>query len=69
MKEVDDIIRRVKLLHEYEVTVTINGTMMFNGRVPYDVHIEGDKATIRILAESHEEANQKATEFINGITS
>lgn len=68
MKEANDIIGRVKLLHEYEVTVKINSTMMFNGRVPYDVHIEGDEATIRVLAVSHEEANQKATEFINGIT-
>lgn len=69
MTEVTEIINRIKRLQRYEVTVKITGNLNFSKTIPYDFKIDRGIATIYVYAASHEEANQQAMEFINGITS
>lgn len=61
-----DVINRAKNLREFEVQCTLPETFQFNGTVPFDMTIKGDQACIRVLAETHEEALDKATEYLNG---
>jgi hypothetical protein len=69
MTDAIEAINRIKRLHKYEVTVKINGDLNFSKQIPYDFRIDRGVATIYVYAETHEEANQKAMEFINVITS
>jgi hypothetical protein len=69
MTDAIDVINRIKRLHKYEVTAKITGNLNFSKQIPYDFKIDRGVATIYVYAETHEEANQKAMEFINGITS
>lgn len=67
MNEVDKIINRVKRLQEFEVCVTIPNEFAFNGRVPFDMQIEGHTARVLVYAETVEEAQRKAEEYFDGI--
>jgi len=69
MKEVDEIINRVKRLQEFEVCVKIPEQFAFNGRVPFDMQIEGDTARVLVYAETVEEAQRKAEEYFNELAS
>ena len=69
MNEVNEIINRVKRLQEFEVCVKIPGQFAFNGRVPFDMQIEGDTAKVLVYAESVEEAQRKAEEYFNELAS
>lgn len=61
-----DVIARAKNLREFEVQCTVPDTFQFTGTVPFDMKIKGDQACVRVLAESHEEALQRASEYLNG---
>jgi len=61
-----DVINRAKNLREFEVHCTVPETFRFTGTVPFDMKINGDQACVKVLAETHEEALQRASEFLNG---
>ena len=68
MKEVKDIINRVKRLQEFEVCVKLPEQFTFNGRIPYDMQIEGNTARVQVYAETLTEAQRKAEEYFNELT-
>ena len=61
-----DVIERAKNSTYFEVTITLNGPMHFNGRVPFDMKSDGTTATFNVLAESHEEADALVRGWMNG---
>ncbi len=69
MKEVDEIINRVKRLQEFEVCVTLPESFAFNGRIPFDMQIEGNTAKVHVYAETIEEAQRKAEEYFDELAS
>jgi hypothetical protein len=61
------VINRIGKLQEFEVQVTMPKRFQFNGSVPYDMEILGDHAFITLLAESIEEATQRANDYIKSL--
>jgi hypothetical protein len=61
------VINRIGKLQEFEVQVTMPKVFSFNGSVPYDIEILGDQAFITILAESIEEATQRARDYVESL--
>ena len=61
--EFEAVMNRIKNLTEYEVMVNIPEDFQFDGVVPYDMSISGDKAFVKVIAESIEEAKLKANEY------
>jgi len=61
------VINRIGNLQEFEVQVTMPKVFSFNGSVPYDIEILGDQAFITILAESIEEATQRARDYVESL--
>jgi hypothetical protein len=64
--EFESVMNRIKNLTEYEVMVNIPEDFQFDGVVPYDMSISGDKAFVKVIAESIEEATLKANEYFEG---
>jgi len=62
-KEFDRVMDRIKNLNEYEVMVPFPKDFEFDGPVPYDMSISGNKAFVKVIAESIEEATFKANEY------
>jgi hypothetical protein len=52
----NDLINRAKNLQEFEVRRLIDGPILFNGVVPFDVAVNNDCAWFCVLAISQEEA-------------
>ena len=61
--EFDVVMNRIMHLTEYEVEVNVPDDFEFYGEVPYDMHIAGDKAWVKVIAENMEEAKIKANEY------
>lgn len=58
------IIERASNLQEFEVQVEMPQHFRFNGSVPFDMEILGNQAFITVLAESIEEATQRARAYV-----
>lgn len=69
MNDVKEIINRVKRLQVFEVCATLPECFAFNGRVPFDMQIEGNTATVQVYAETIEEAQNKVMEYFDGLAS
>jgi hypothetical protein len=65
-REFNRVMERIKNLTEYEVMVPFPKNFEFDGVVPYDMSISGDKAFVKVIAESIEEATLKANEYFEG---
>ena len=65
-EEFNTIMNRIKHLTEYEIEVNVPDDFQFYGEVPYDMNIAGDKAWVKVLAETMEEAKIKANEYFEG---
>ena len=61
------VINRIGNLQEFEVQVTMPKCFQFNGSVPYDIEILGNQAFITILAETIEEATQRARDYVESL--
>ena len=66
MKEFDKVMNRIKNLTEYEVMVPFPKDFKFDGPVPYDMSISGDKAFVKVVAATINEAKEKAMEYFHG---
>lgn len=64
--EFDAVMNRIKNLTEFEVQVDIPEDFQFDGVVPYDMSISGDKAFVKVVATNIVEAKQKAMEYFHG---
>jgi len=61
MKEVLD---RIKNMQYFTVEVELEGPVEFDGVVPYDMTIMDNIATVTVLADSKEDAYNKAFEYL-----
>ena len=61
------VINRISNLQEFEVLVTMPKTFRFNGSVPFNMEILGNQAFVTVLAESIEEATQRANNYIKSL--
>jgi hypothetical protein len=61
------VLDRIKALQEFEVKTTLPEDFRFNGRVPFDMEIVGDEATIKVLALTLEEAMMRVDLFLFGV--
>lgn len=66
MKEVKDLIRRIKNLALFEVTTDLPADFEFSGRVPYDLKIKNGVVTLKIFAVTRKEAERKAQAYLQG---
>ena len=64
--EFDVVMNRIMHLTEYEVEVSVPDEFEFYREVPYHMSIAGDKAWVKVLAETMEEAKIKANEYFEG---
>jgi len=62
-----DVINRVKALQEFKVKTTLPDGFRFRGRVPFDMQIEGEDVTIKVLALNLEEAMMRVDSFLFGV--
>jgi len=62
-REFNKVMDRIKNLNEYEVMVPFPKDFEFDGPVPYDMSISGDKAFVKVVAETIEEATLRANEY------
>lgn len=69
MNQVNEIINRVKRLQVFEVCATLPECFAFNGRIPFDMQIEDNTATVQVYAETIEEAQNKVKEYFDGLAS
>jgi hypothetical protein len=61
------VINRIGKLQEFEVQVAMPKVFRFNGSVPFDMEILGETAFITMLAESIEEATQRANDYVKSL--
>ena len=63
--DVKNVIDRIKNLKEFEVIIDIPPEVMFDGSpMPFNLRVDINQvASVRLLAESQEEANQKVKDF------
>lgn len=65
--DVNEVIDRAKNSKYFEVSITLNEPLRFNGgRIPFDIKSDGSTATFNVLAETHEEADALVREWMNG---
>lgn len=50
-------------LNEYEVSLALPDDFMFNGIIPYDMRFNNKTVTVRLLASTYEEAEEKVFEY------
>ena len=68
MKEVEDIIHRMKNLKEYKIMRTMEEGFVLNGKMPYDVKLDKNNVlTVTLMAVDREEAERRVSEFITGM--
>jgi len=58
---------RIKALQEFEVKTILPEDFRFKGKVPFDLQIVGDEATIKVLALTLEEAMMRVDLFLFGV--
>ena len=61
---IEDLVKRWKTLEYYDIIVELFEPLQFKGVIPFDIRIQGDVATFKVLAESYLEAELKVQEFL-----
>ena len=61
----DDLIRQAKRMKRFEVRRQVEDNWMPYGSVPFDIHIKNNIATVSVIAESQEEAEEQVTKYID----
>ena len=61
---IEDLVNRWKTLEYYDIIVELYEPLQFKGVIPFDIRIQGDVATFKVLAESYLEAELKVQEFL-----
>jgi len=64
-KTITTILDRIKNLNEFEITTDLPEGFAFNGTIPYDIKIKGDKATFTLYALTAEEAAEKVNQYLS----
>ena len=62
--DIKQVMNRLKNLKEFEVVIDIPDEFFFNGTIPFDIKMDRNQvATVIVLAESQQEADNKVAEF------
>ena len=57
--DITKLMNRIKALQEFEITRTLPDGFRFQGNVPFDMTINGDKVKVKIIASTLDEAMQR----------
>lgn len=60
----DNVMNKVKNMQEYQVTINVSNGWYPQGIVPFDMHISEGVATIKVIAVSHEDANNQVSKYM-----
>jgi hypothetical protein len=63
--KIEQVMERIKNLQEFEVMVQVPDDFNFMGPVPYDIHISGSTAFVKIVAANIDEATKLAHDYFN----
>lgn len=61
----DDLISQAQRMRVYEVNVHVQDGWLPQGTVPFDMTIKANIATIKVIAESHEDAERQVSEYLD----
>ena len=64
-KTIKSMLDRIKNLSEFEITTDLPDGFAFNGAVPFDTKIKGNKATFTLLALNAKEAAEKVNQYLS----
>ena len=68
MNDINQVMKRLKNLQEFEVCIDIPDEFIFNGTMPFDMIIDRDQsARVIVIAETQQEAEQKVEQFFKVI--
>jgi hypothetical protein len=68
MKDINQVMNRIKNLQEFEVCIDIPDEFIFSGTMPFDMIIDRDQsARVLVVAETQQEAEQKVEHFFKVI--
>jgi len=68
MKDINQVMKRLKNLQEFEVCIDIPDEFIFSGTMPFDMIIDRDQsARVLVIAETQQEAEQKVEQFFKVI--
>ena len=65
--DVKALLNQIKNMQEYSVEVDVPNGIAFNGAVPFNLKISGDKATFSLLAISQEDASERVNAYLNSL--
>jgi hypothetical protein len=66
--DIKQVMKRLKNLQEFEVSIDIPDEFIFNGTIPFDMVIERDQsARVLVVAETQQEAEEKVAQFFKVI--
>jgi len=66
--DINQVMKRLKNLQEFEVYIDIPDEFIFNGTIPFDMVIERDQsARVLVVAETQHEAEEKVAQFFKVI--
>jgi len=61
----NNLIDRARKLRKFEVRRILEGTIAFNGIVPFDISIKDDCAWFKVLAISQKEAEETVDKWLD----
>ncbi len=68
MKEVDQVLFRMKNLKEFKIKRELDDNFTLNGKMPYDVKLDSNNMlTVTLMAVDKEEAERRVDEFLEGM--
>lgn len=62
--DINKIMQRVKSLKPFTVEMSVDQTMAFSGKFPFDTMIKDGKAYFKVYAATHEEADSQVQKFL-----
>lgn len=68
MNDINQVMKRLKNLQEFEVCIDIPDEFIFSGTMPFDMIIDRDQsARVLVIAETQQEAEKKVEQFFKVI--
>ena len=64
METIKSILDKIIEMKYFDVIIDLEEPLGFNGVIPFDVFIDNDVATFKVLAQSYEDAEQKVFKFL-----
>ena len=61
----DNLINQAKKMKRFEVRRQVEDNWMPYGCVPFDIHIKNNIATVSVIAETQDQAEEQVTKYID----